>query len=920
MHRVSGSASSPLHPSWQRRARVLATLSLTLLAWAAPSDAAGPRPSRSMGSPQFGPESTEIQGWGSKGAHAAASGVQLRDATAASLPALVTEILGYDPFVLSTTAGSMTLDRGTGFAAGAAQAAAGTGDPLVCIVVTSVPAQVPLADHLTENGCEIIRPLSVNSYAVRADLDTLQALASDPLVYWVGQAPSELKIDPALAAQLNMGGPRLTTEADGALEPDMAVIGLYDPADGATVTAAVAAAGGTVEHVHPGGDAIVCAGLDAAAVQTLAELAEVCYVSGYYRATLDLVTSVGLSGDQNVIGNDAITRYGSHISVGMIDSGYQVDHDAFRAHQTVPAVRPVGSSTTDDPVDILVDDLGHGTSVASVILSRWIPEPLLGVAPWTGGGPTSFFRYIRTIPPGGGFLENVDVAMTTLFNENTTLVINNSWGTPGLNPSNGTDDTSLLADNLTWQRRQIWVFSAGNTGTAAGTIESPAVAKNVIAVGSVSNTAALTLSGFSSEGPSDDMRKKPDIYAPGDGITVVDAADPKGTLVNSGTSFSAPHVTGFLATLLDHFPDVQRRPQLAKAMMMAVATPNGTLQPHTGVLNSFETHFATSSSALFYAFTPGDVGPATTDTVWDLNGIPAGLSGLYCVLTWIEPPAALGALRSVLNDIDLFVDVGKEGFIDFQADSSFDNVETIFIPTPPAGDYRFLAHRFSATTNYAPALAVYGFVPGAARDPITPRLVWNTPPPPSTLGRAPINLSWTLANFAGAISQHQVHTGTNVLLQSSPLQPNTAGAHALTVTAPNVGTFDSPALYRYVVGALDGGTQVLSRFTAIEVAAGPLAPVVEWIVLPPATATGGSSFMVQWRVRNFVDPVAENAAAWGITGILGKTADQPGANNIYTATVNVPVVGQSGTLLYTAFASNPIEFAFAPLISVLITP
>lgn len=70
----------------------------------------------------------------------------------------------------------------------------------------------------------------------------------------------------------------------------------------------------------------------------------------------------------------------------------------------------------------------------------------------------------------------------------------------------------------------ILEFSAGNSGPGEQTIGSPAVAKNVIATGACQNDrfdlalyaeGSETMADFSSRGPAEDGRIKPDITAPG---------------------------------------------------------------------------------------------------------------------------------------------------------------------------------------------------------------------------------------------------------------------------------------------------------------------------------------------------------------------------------------------------------------------
>jgi PKD repeat protein len=119
-------------------------------------------------------------------------------------------------------------------------------------------------------------------------------------------------------------------------------------------------------------------------------------------------------------------------------------------------------------------------------------------------------------------------------------------------------------------------FSAGNDGSGSYSIGSPATAKNIISIGASENyrmngrdgcsiedsgaDSAADLIYFSSRGPTDDGRRKPDVVAPGthvqgaastdpdyDGSTVCDRYWPAGQDLyarSSGTSHSCPAAAG----------------------------------------------------------------------------------------------------------------------------------------------------------------------------------------------------------------------------------------------------------------------------------------------------------------------------------------------------------------------------------------
>lgn len=85
----------------------------------------------------------------------------------------------------------------------------------------------------------------------------------------------------------------------------------------------------------------------------------------------------------------------------------------------------------------------------------------------------------------------------------------------------------------------------------------PGTARTTIAVGSVDPANPANLAASSSHGPTQDRREKPDVVAPGDGITAARGGTANGTISKPGTSMAAPHVTGALALLMSHWAKQQ---------------------------------------------------------------------------------------------------------------------------------------------------------------------------------------------------------------------------------------------------------------------------------------------------------------------------------------------------------------------------
>lgn len=161
-------------------------------------------------------------------------------------------------------------------------------------------------------------------------------------------------------------------------------------------------------------------------------------------------------------------------------------------------------------------------------------------------------------------------------------VINTSLGYFGFdNPAhsytyakmNGQVSVASRAVDIAFSRGMICVISAGNEGnTSEPHVGTPADATFAVTVGSV--TSSEVRSGFSSIGPTADLRIKPDLMAMGTASVISNTA---GTITTAnGTSFSSPILAGAITSFWSAFPNKKNSEivQLVKQSADRYSTPD----------------------------------------------------------------------------------------------------------------------------------------------------------------------------------------------------------------------------------------------------------------------------------------------------------------------------------------------------------
>jgi hypothetical protein len=285
----------------------------------------------------------------------------------------------------------------------------------------------------------------------------------------------------------------------------------------------------------------------------------------------------------------------------------------------------------------------------------------------------------------------------------------------------------------------ILEFSAGNAGPDSETMDSPASGKNVIATGASENVAGTlaetyglyadgpdTMADFSSRGPCQDGRIKPDLVAPGTWIaSAASAAAPDEAAIAwspidnlyvymGGTSMSGPHAAGAAAVFVQYYKSLHTNavpsPALVKAALINSADEldeaNGGPGPipnndegwgRINLANIIVTNI--NSAPRFYQYLDQSV-LLTSGQVY-VQHVLVRSSGqpLKITMAYTDVPGFPGAIPALVNDLDLEV-VGPDGTLyrgnEFSGGESvpnapspdnLNNVEAVHLARPLPGDY-----------------------------------------------------------------------------------------------------------------------------------------------------------------------------------------------------------------------------------------
>ncbi len=272
---------------------------------------------------------------------------------------------------------------------------------------------------------------------------------------------------------------------------------------------------------------------------------------------------------------------------------------------------------------------------------------------------------------------------------------------------------------------QAWVWSAATGGPIGDghhkqgydTLGAEKTAKNILTIGAVTDAvtggnrdvAAATTTDFSSWGPADDGRIKPDVVANGQDVISAGFTSDTASDTMSGTSMASPNAAGSAILLQQYYMEQVGDPMRAatlKGLIIHTADNLGPIGPDYkygwGLMNT------KAAGELVQAHVEEQDGGAIIEDKLNLN-VPKtftfawdGTKPLRATLCWTDPPGPVqighdDPNADLINDLDITVTgpggavklpyvmpyatgAGNQVAVAIQAANHFDNVEQVFVP------------------------------------------------------------------------------------------------------------------------------------------------------------------------------------------------------------------------------------------------
>jgi len=518
---------------------------------------------------------------------------------------------------------------------------------------------------LENAGVRIGAYLPVDAYIVTFGPDAdPEAMRRVDFVRWGDAFDSSWKLDPDIGARHVTSPERVILQA---LNSALIWVHLFPDADTDRAIDAIGALPGVaVRSIDAvGGQKVLTLTASLDAVEAITHIADVQYVEEAPEVTMrrnntvrEVVQSGGL--DNTPLYNNGLTGFGQ--VVGIIDGRMDINHCAFSdsvppgpAHRKVLAFNASNGFIST-----------HGTHVAGIV-----------------AGDSGAFNNNRGVAYGAKIVFNTVPGFTDV-NSGASLMMRlqthhdqgarvhtNSWGADFRTDYNGWTRTidAFSREN----EDSVVLFAISNQNF----LYTPENAKSVLAVGATQRAPNIHQHCLGGIGPTEDGRRKPEVYAPGCNTVSAQSQTSCSTYSDSGTSMASPAVAGAALLARQYFTDGYYPTGVAAANSPLI--PTGALlrallinssQNMTGVPGypsdregwgrvnaNMSLYFPGDPRTLIVRDVRNDSAQAlsTGETYSFTFDVQSNAEQLRVTMSFTDVPATIGAAFAPVNDINLEV-------------------------------------------------------------------------------------------------------------------------------------------------------------------------------------------------------------------------------------------------------------------------
>jgi hypothetical protein len=254
---------------------------------------------------------------------------------------------------------------------------------------------------------------------------------------------------------------------------------------------------------------------------------------------------------------------GSGSVVAIIDTGIDSDHVGLddidddnntNDPKVIAFYDPVNTPELTNGTEVKAyDDQGHGTHCAGITAGTGAPD-----YQYKGVAPMAQLVGVKVLDSGGsGSFATVMAGMEWTVDKKHIFNIraaSMSLGGPGAIEWTSSEEESVNRMGNEMMREGVALFIAAGNSALSAQIGTPGSAEDVITVGSLDKNTAIAV--YSSQGPTEEGRVKPNIAFVGSSVMAPDYNTGDGYTSKSGTSMATPGAAGLAALMYQANPDL----------------------------------------------------------------------------------------------------------------------------------------------------------------------------------------------------------------------------------------------------------------------------------------------------------------------------------------------------------------------------